>query len=51
MKTYYFYSRNDSEMEPISSIRSSTRLKAAKHFAAVKQMPLKTFLSIFSINK
>lgn len=51
MKKYHFYSKNDSAKEPIMSTRSWTRLEAAKSFAQIKQMDLKTFLSVFSISR
>ena len=51
MTKYYFYSRNDQSQEPIMSTRSWSRMEAAKSFASVKQMDLKTFLSIFAVSK
>lgn len=51
MKQYYFYSKNDSAQEPIMNTRAWSRLEAAKSFALVKQMDLKTFLSVFSVSK
>ena len=51
MTKYYFYSRNDKSQEPIMNIRAWSRLEAAKSFAAVKQMNLKTFLSVFAVSK
>lgn len=51
MSKYFFYSKNDPSKEPISSTTSNSRLKAAKYFSIIKNMPLKKFLSIFTINK
>ena len=51
MAKYNFYSRNDSNKEPISSVIASGRLEAAKHFSKGKDMELKSFLSIFSVSK
>jgi len=51
MAKYYFYSRNDSDKEPVNWVNVSNRLKAAKLFARMKQMKLKQFLSIFSISR
>ena len=51
MKKYYFYSKSDRNKESIMSIRSWSRLEAAISFAAIKQMDLKTFLSVFSVSK
>ena len=51
MARYNFYSRNDSTQEPIMTVVTFSRLKAAKYFAECKQLPLKTFLSIFAISK
>lgn len=50
-KKYYFYSRVDSTQEPIMSAWGVSRLKVAKYFAECKQLPLKTFLSIFVVSK
>ena len=51
MKKYFFYSKVDSDQEPISSIDSNSRLSAAKFFSNVKKLSLKSFLSIFTISK
>ena len=51
MKKYYFYIRKDKSSEPIMSYTSSSRLKAAKHFASIKQFDLKMFLNLFSVSK
>jgi len=51
MNKYYFYSKNDSSKEPIMNTRSWSRLEAAKSFALIKQMDLRTFLKVFSISK
>ena len=49
---YYFYSKNDKNKEPIKGVdKINSRLEAAKYFANLKKMPLKTFLSIFSVVK
>ena len=50
-KKYFFYVKNDSKQEPISSILAFSRLQAAKQFASRKQLDLKTFLSLFSVSK
>lgn len=50
MKRYFFYSRHDVNREPISHTTSKSRLEAAKKFASIKQLPLKSFLSIFAIS-
>ena len=44
-----FYSRNDKMEELVSKTVSTSRLKAAKYFAARKQLPLKEFLKIFGV--
>jgi len=49
--SYYFYSKNDKSKEPIAQTNAKNRLAAAKYFAQIKQMPLKKFLTIFSISK
>lgn len=51
MTKYYFYSRHDQSKEPIMSTRAWSRYEAAKSFAQVKQMDLKTFLSVFAVSK
>lgn len=48
---YFFYSKSDSSKEPIGKITALGRLEAAKFFASRKNMPLKTFLTIFSVTK
>ena len=50
-KKYFFYAKNDSEQEPISSVLAFSRLQAAKQFANRKQLNLKSFLSVFSVSK
>jgi hypothetical protein len=44
-----FYNRNDQMEELISKTVSTSRLEAAKKFAARKQLPLKEFLKIFGV--
>jgi len=51
MKNYHFYIRTDKNQEKIMSYLTSSRLKAAKHFASVKQLDLKMFLTLFAISK
>ncbi len=51
MKQYYFYSRIDKNKEPIAYTRSFSRCKAANHFAQLKQMPLKVFLTVFAVSR
>jgi len=51
MKKYFFYHRNDSTQEPVHSIESDSRLEAAKTFSKVKQLSLKSFLSLFKVSK
>lgn len=48
---YFFYSRGDDKKEPISKTETDSRLSAAKFFAKLKQLPLKTFLKIFGVSK
>ncbi len=48
---YYFYSKHDGSKEPIAQTNAKSRLAAAKYFAQIKQMSLKQFLTIFTINK
>ena len=46
---FAFYSRNDVDQETISRTVSTSRLQAAKYFAACKQLKLKEFLKIFGV--
>jgi hypothetical protein len=50
MKKYFFYSRNDGNREPISYTTSESRLGAAKKFATIKNLSLKSFLSIYTVS-
>jgi len=50
MRKYFFYSRNDRSKEPIYYCKATSRLNAAKRFANVKQLPLKTFLTLFGVS-
>jgi len=50
-RKYFYYSRIDSSQEPISTTIALSRLSAAKQFAERKRLPLKTFLSLFSVSK
>ena len=47
----YYYVKNDPSQEKLGRILTSSRLEAAKEFAGQKQLPLKTFLSIWSVGK
>lgn len=49
--TYYYYSKNDPSAEAVSKVFTTGRLAAAKHFASRKQLPLKNFLQIWTVNK
>lgn len=44
-----FYSRNDVDEEIINRTISTSRLNAAKYFAARKNLELKPFLKIFGV--
>jgi hypothetical protein len=44
-----FYNRNDINQELISRTMSTSRLNAAKYFAARKNLELKPFLKIFGV--
>jgi hypothetical protein len=51
MTQYFFYSRIDKNLEPIYYCKAKSRLQAAKIFAQGKQLPLKTFLSLYGVSK
>jgi hypothetical protein len=44
-----FYNKGDKKQEVISRIVTLSRLQAAKVFAERKQLPLKSFLKIYSV--
>ena len=46
---FAFYYRNDKNQETISRTVSTSRLNAAKYFAARKQLDLKEFLKVFGV--
>jgi len=52
MITYcYYYVKNDPNKEVLGKALTTSRLAAAKEFAAQKRLPLKTFLTIWAIGK
>lgn len=51
MKKYFFYSKTDPKREAIAATVSDSRLSAARFFSRLKRLPLKNFLSIFTINR
>lgn len=48
---YGFYSKLDPNQEIINRLIHMSRLKAAEHFAAKKQLDLKSFLKIYGVKK
>ena len=46
---FKFYNRNDKNQETIGRVVTTSRLQAAKYFAARKQLDLKTFLKLYSV--
>jgi hypothetical protein len=48
---YYYYIKNDPNKEILGKVFTTTRLAAAKEFAAQKRLPLKTFLLIWAVSK
>jgi hypothetical protein len=46
---FAFYNKNDKLQETISRTMSTSRLNAAKYFAARKNLELKSFLKIFGV--
>ena len=50
-RKYYFYAKNNFEQEPISTTLASGRLAAARYFAAIKKLPLKSFLKIYGVSR
>lgn len=48
---YYFYSRFDSNKEPIYSVIALSRYRAALYFAKLKQMDLKAFLKCYGVSR
>ena len=51
LKYCVYYSKNDSNKEALGKSNTSSRLEAAKEFAQMKQLPLKDFLKIWSVEK
>ena len=51
MKQYSFYSKKDPNKEALGKTFALTRLSAAKKFASNKNLSLKDFLKIFTIDK
>jgi hypothetical protein len=47
----YYYIKNDPSKEKLGKVLTGSRLEAAEEFAAQKQLPLKTFLSIWGVAK
>ena len=47
----FYYIKNDQNKEPLGKMVSTSRLKAAESFAERKQLPLKEFLKLFSVEK
>ena len=47
----FYYIKNDQNKEPLGKVVSISRLKAAQTFAERKQLPLKDFLKLFSVEK
>jgi len=47
----YYYIKNDPSKEKLGKILTTSRLEAAKEFAGQKQLPLKSFLSIWGVAK
>jgi hypothetical protein len=51
LKYCVFYSKTDLNKEALGKSNTSSRLEAAKEFAQMKQLPLKEFLKIWSVEK
>ena len=49
MKTYVYFGINDSTHEPINKTQANDIHEAAEKFAAMKQLPLEEFMSIFNV--
>ena len=47
----FYYINKDQTKEPLGKVASISRLKAAQTFAERKQLPLKDFLKLFSVEK
>jgi hypothetical protein len=51
LKCCIYYRKNDPNKEILGKYTTSSRLEAAKEFAQMKQLPLKEFLKIWSVEK
>ena len=49
METYIYFSAYDSTSEPINKTQANNAYEAAQKFAAIKQLPLEEFISIFNV--
>ena len=47
----FYYIKNDKNKESLGKVVSTSRLKAAESFAERKQLSLKEFLKLFSVEK
>jgi hypothetical protein len=47
----FYYVKNDPNKEKLGKVLTNSRLAAAKEFAEQKRLPLKTFLSIWTVEK
>jgi len=48
---YYFYSRRDTDKQPITTIGAPSRYQAALFFAKLKRLSLKDFLEIYAVSR
>jgi len=49
MKTYIYYNKRDSSQEPQGKVQAYNITEAIEKAAAIKQMDLDSFLSIFDV--
>jgi hypothetical protein len=49
MKTYIYYNKHDSSKEPQGKVQADNITEAIEKAAAIKQMDLDSFLSIFDM--
>ena len=49
METYVYFSAYDSSSEPINKIKANNAYEAAQLFAAMKQLTVDEFISIFNV--
>jgi hypothetical protein len=51
MAKFCFYSKNDSNQEPIGATEAQSKEEAIKFFSLTKMLPVEQFLTIFTVKE